>query len=269
MRRALRVMPTLLRVGFAEAVAYRAEMLVWVIATTMPFVMMVLWTTVAQTAPVVGQGGEAWGSDSFIAYFLAVFVVRQLVSAWAAWEITFEVRNGTLAMRLLRPLHPVFWYAMSNLAYVPQRVLVTAPFIAALLLGYGAHVARDPALWLVWALSIAGAWLIAFFVNVAVGSVAFFADSALKLMNVYLAAFFVFSGYLFPLEFFPPWLRAVADALPFRFLVSFPVDLMLGRVTPAAALELLGLEYLWVAGLGTLALLMWRSGTQRFQAFGG
>ena len=34
--RAARAYPTLLRVGFAEAVAYRAEMLVWMLATTMP-----------------------------------------------------------------------------------------------------------------------------------------------------------------------------------------------------------------------------------------
>ena len=33
---ALRAIPTLLKIGFLEAVAYRAEMLVWVFATTMP-----------------------------------------------------------------------------------------------------------------------------------------------------------------------------------------------------------------------------------------
>ena len=34
----VRAFPTLLRVGFADAVAYRAEMLVWILATTMPLV---------------------------------------------------------------------------------------------------------------------------------------------------------------------------------------------------------------------------------------
>jgi len=33
----LRAVPTLMKVGFAEAVAYRAEMVVWVLATTMPW----------------------------------------------------------------------------------------------------------------------------------------------------------------------------------------------------------------------------------------
>ena len=50
-RRSPRAFPTLLRVGFAEAVAYRAELLVWVLATTMPLVMLALWTAVARTRP--------------------------------------------------------------------------------------------------------------------------------------------------------------------------------------------------------------------------
>lgn len=269
MIRSIKVLPTLLRVGFAEAVAYRAEMLIWVLATTMPFVMMVLWTTVARTAPVVGQDGAQWGSDTFIAYFLAVFVVRQLVSAWAAWEITFEIRGGTLAMRLLRPLHPVIWYAMSNIAYMPQRFLVTTPVIGVLLGAYAGHVSHDAPIWLVWILSIVGAWLIAFFVNVTVGSLTFFVDSSLKVMDVYLAAFFVFSGYMFPLDLFPPWLRAITDWLPFRFLVSFPVDLMLGKIPLADVAPLLARQYAWAAGLAMTSLLLWRSGVKRFQSFGG
>ena len=34
LRSTVRALPTLFRVGFAEMVAYRAEMLVWVLATT-------------------------------------------------------------------------------------------------------------------------------------------------------------------------------------------------------------------------------------------
>ena len=44
--------PTLLRVGLAAAVAYRAEFLVWMLSTTMPLVMLALWSAVAREAPV-------------------------------------------------------------------------------------------------------------------------------------------------------------------------------------------------------------------------
>lgn len=266
---AVRAMPTLLRVGFAEAVAYRAEMLVWVFSTTMPIVMMMLWTTVATATPVQGAGGAPWGSEAFVAYFLSVFIVRQLVSAWAAWEINFEVRQGTLSMRLLRPIHPVVTYAMSNLAYVPLRALVTLPVVVVLAVTSGERLASGWAAWALWPLAMLGAWLITFFVNITIGALAFFMESSLKVMDVWLASFFAFSGYLFPLDLFPPWLRAVAEWLPFRYQIALPVDLMTGKLAAAEALPLLGRQYGWVLLLVTLSSLLWRRGVSRFQAFGG
>lgn len=265
----LRALPALLRIGFAEAVAYRAEMIIWVLSTTMPVVMMLLWTTVASVAPVLGQGGKAWGSQDFIAYFLSVFIVRQLISAWASWEINFEVRQGTLAMRLLRPLHPVVSYAMSNLAYLPLRAGVTLPVAAILVVLGGDALSGDWRTWALWPFALFGAWLITFFVNVAVGSLAFFLESSIKVMDVWLALFFVFSGYLFPLELFPPWLRTATEWLPFRYQIALPVELMTGKLAFADALGLLGRQYAWAAALIALSLTLWRKGVDRFQAFGG
>jgi ABC-2 type transport system permease protein len=268
-RRAFKAMPTLLKVGFAEAIAYRAEMLVWVLSTTMPLIMMMLWTSVATVAPVVGKGGANWNSGQFVAYFLSVFVVRQLVSAWAAWEINFEVRQGSLGMRLLRPIHPVVSFAMSNLAYMPMRALVTMPVVLLLVLAYGDQLSHDWRVWALWGLALPLGWAIAFFVNVTVGAMSFYLESSLRLMDVWLALFFVFSGYLFPLEFFPPWLRATTDYLPFRYIIGLPVELMTGSLAFDDAWPLVGRQLIWVGGAVTAAFSLWTRGVQRFQAFGG
>lgn len=266
---AIRAFPTLLRIGFLEAVAYRAEMLVWVFATTMPLIMMMVWTTVADAVPVTGRDGEAWGSHRFVAYFLCVFMVRQLISAWAAWEINFEVRQGLLSMRLLRPIHPLVSFAMSNLAYVPLRALVALPVLLVLLTTQSSFLSHSPSSWVLWPLAMMGSWLITFFANVLIGSLCFYMDSSIKFMDLWLASFFVFSGYLFPLSVFPPWLSAVAKWLPFRFQIGFPVELMMGEVTWAQGLTLLASQYVWVSLFVCLSLVVWRGGIKRFQAFGG
>jgi ABC-2 type transport system permease protein len=79
LHRTVRAFPTLLRVGFADAIAYRAEMLVWVLATTMPLVMLALWTSVAQGAPI-----GRYDQPAFVAYFLATFVVRQMTGSFTS-----------------------------------------------------------------------------------------------------------------------------------------------------------------------------------------
>jgi ABC-2 type transport system permease protein len=266
----LKALPTLLRIGFSEAIVYRAEMLIWVLATTMPLIMLALWTAVAEVAPVAGLAGRTWSSGSFVAYFLIVFIVRQLISSWAAWEINFEVRQGTLAMRLLRPIHPITSYMASNLAYLPQRFLVTLPIVVVLVLSPGLeHLSKSPAVWAMWALSLVGGWMITFFANIAIGALSLFIESSVKIMDVWLAAFFVFSGYLFPIDLFPAWLRTAADFLPFRYQIGVPVELVTGGLTVEQAWPLLLRQWGWALGLMALALTVWRVGVRRFQAVGG
>jgi len=265
LRGTVRAFPTLLRVGFADAVAYRAEMLVWVLATTMPLVMLALWVAVAQGAPI-GRYGE----PQFVAYFLATFVVRQLTGSWSFYEMNFEVRAGTLAMRLLRPIHPLWAYAAESLAAMPMRVLVSIPVAAIALAVVGRDVVtHDPVLWALWLASLVGAWLLTLFVNLAIGCLSLFIESSMKLMDLWLVFFFVLGGYLVPVDLFPPGVRAVVDWLPFRYQIGLPVELMTGLHGPAHALSLLARQWMWIAiALGATSMT-WRLGLRRFAAYGG
>ena len=270
MFRTLRALPTIMRVGVSEAVAYRAEMFVWVLATTMPFIMLALWSAVAAVAPVVSNSGRTYSAGLFTAYFLAVFIVRQLISSWASWEINWEVRQGTLAMRLLRPIHPVVSYAAGNLAALPMRSLVTVPVVIIIFLaGVQGAFPTDPKVWALWGVAMIGGWMITFFANIAIGSLSLYMDSSIKVMDLWLAGFFVFSGYLYPLDMFPSFIRVASEWLPFRYQIGVPVELMTGAHGFDEALLLVTRQWMWAAGLGVGAVLLWNNGVKRFQAYGG
>jgi ABC-2 type transport system permease protein len=265
LRNAMRAMPTLLRVGFAESIAYRAEMLVWVLSTTMPLIMMALWTAVAREAPV-----GRFTSQDFVAYFLGAFVVRQISGAWAAWVITFEVRQGTLAMRLLRPISPLWSYAAENIAFMPLKLLVTVP-VALLSVAIVGPQAVPRTVWgfVAFLLSLVGAWCITFLANVAIGTLSLYMESSNKVMDVWLALYFVCSGYLYPLKVFPPWAQELVRWLPFYNQLGLPVDLMTDAPGGMATLGMLARQWLWVGLMLVLALTLWRRGLKRFSAFGG
>ena len=270
MKHVSRIAYALFRVGFAESVAYRAEILVWVLSTTMPFVMLMLWSAVAEHSPVIDAQGQSWNNGSFVAYFLCVFVVRQLIACWAAWEIAQEIRSGQLAMRLLRPIHPLWGYMATNLSYLPIRALIAAPVVAVLLLSPGAaFLTRSPTMWVATLVSIIGAWAISFFINVAIGGLSFFIEQSQPIMELYFATFVAFSGYLIPITLYPEWLRTTLDYLPFRFQVGLPVELATGAVTLEQMPRALAAQWGWVLGLALLGSALWRLGAKRFQAYGG
>jgi ABC-2 type transport system permease protein len=265
LRATLRSLPTLWRVSFAAAVAYRAEMFVWILATTMPLIMLALWTTVAREAPI-GRFAER----DFVAYFLATFIVRQLTGSWAAWEINFEVRQGTLSARLLRPVNTIITYAVENLSAVPLRLVVAIPVAVIALASVGSAMLPDRiGEWALFLLALTGGWLITFLVNVAIGSLSLFMDSSVKLMDVWFAGFLVFSGYLIPVELFPPALEAFGDWLPFRYQIGLAVEIVTSRHDAAAALRLVIRQWLFIAALALLVMGLWRVGTRRFAAYGG
>lgn len=265
MTRTLRALPTLLRIGFADAVAYRAELVVWLLSTNMALVMMALLTAVAREAPV-GRFGER----DFVAYYLATLVVRLVTGAWVVWEANMEIRQGTLAFKLLRPIHPLVHYAAENVAAIPLRAAIALPIALLLLVAVGGdRVTHDPLLWAVFLVAVAGAWLITFLAMSVIAALAFWVDSATSVAQVWFGLFTLLSGYLMPLEVFPRWVGEAARFLPFRYMLAFPVELLIGMTARRAALLELGVQWLFVLGLALAARGAWRAGLRRYSAFGG
>jgi ABC-2 type transport system permease protein len=262
--RTLRAYPTLLRVGFAGAVAYRAEMLVWMLTMTMPFVSLALWSAVSRTAPV-----GRFGQREFATYFLATIVVRQLTGSWVVWELIQEIKTGTLASRLLKPIHPFVAYSAENLAAIPLRALFSIPFAVIGLASGGAHLPHGLLSIGALLLSLFGAWLITFFVMAIIGMMSFYLESSGSIFEVWLACFMLLSGYLLPLELFPGWAKTLTSALPFRYMLGFPVEILIGAADPGALAKGLAVQWSYVFGCVVVALAFWRVGVRRFGAFGG
>lgn len=263
--RVLRAYPTLVRVGLAEAIAYRAEMLVWMLTMTMPLVSLALWSAVSASAPV----GRFTQRD-FVVYFLATLVVRQLTGSWIVWELNQDIKNGTLAQRLLKPIHPLYAYSAGNLAAVPMRALLALPIAMVALVAEGhGFLPRDPVVVAIFVVSLVGAWLITFFTMALVGALGFFLESSTSVFDAWFAGFVLLSGYVVPLSLFPPWVRALASVLPFRYTLAFPVEAIIGMLDRRAALENLAVQWFFVALSAVGALALFRRGVRKWQAFGG
>lgn len=261
--RALRAWPTLLKVSFAEAVAYRAEFLIWILTTTMPLIMMALMRALARDGNVGG-----YDAARFTTYYLAVLLVRMLTGAWVVWEMNMDIRQGTMALKLLRPIHPVVTYASDNLAALPLRGAVAIPLVGVLLVAVGG-MSPDPAHWAIAVPAILGAWAINFLVMCAMGCLAFFAESAMSLFEVWLGVWMLLSGYMLPLDLFPPWVVRVSAWLPFRLMTDLPVRILTGGYTVQQGLIGIGEQLLWIAGLLLLVRFAWRRGLKRYSAYGG
>lgn len=263
LRRALSAYPTMVRVGFAEALAYRAELVVWMLTTTMPLVSLALWSAVAADGPV-----GAYDADTFAAYFLVALLVRQVTGSWLVWQINTEVKSGSLSQRLLKPVHPIVAYSADSLAVVPLRAVMCLPLVPIALHYTGTKALGTPTLALAFVLSMVGAWLINFFVTTLVGALAFYMESSTNVFQAWLIGFSVLSGYVVPLSLFPPWFTRAAHVLPFRYTLALPTEIAAGTLGASQAWTELGIQWAYVAGSAFLAIVLFNRGTKRYGAYG-
>jgi ABC-2 type transport system permease protein len=75
-------------------------------------------------------------------------------------------------------------------------------------------------------------------------------------------------GMLAPLDVFPPTVAAIARYLPFRYMLSFPVEMLLGKASLSDVLIGFGIIVFWVIAFAALARFLWQRGLRQFGAFG-
>lgn len=260
----LRAVPTLLRVGLAEMVAYRSELVIWILTASAPLIMLMVWDNAAATGAIQG-----YDQTAFARYFTAGLVVRQLTSAWVVWELNHQIRTGALSPTLLKPLHPLYLRAAENLVAVPFRILVLIPLVAALWWwrpSMGLPLTLEGALLLPLALALG--WAMNFLAQVAFGALAFFLEQSLGLFNVWFALWALLSGYLFPLDLLPAPLARIVVWLPFRSMLATPTEIAAGQLTGMAAIEAVALQAGWTIVFALVASAMWRAGVRRYEAYG-
>jgi ABC-2 type transport system permease protein len=225
---------------------------------------MSLWTSVARDKSFHG-----FSSAAFVAYYLSNLIVRQLTGNWVAWQMMEEIRMGTMAMRLLRPIHPFFAYVSSHVAAIPFRTLVALPLAVILLVTSGAdNLSHDPLQLAMLPISIGLAWLLTFAILFAIGALAFFMTQTMALANLYFGLYALLSGYLLPLALMPK-LAEVAAWLPFRYTLDVPVLIMTKTMSGEELAGLLGRQAAWVAIMLVVALQIWNRGVRRFESVGG
>ena len=251
---------------FATMVQYRASLFIWMIGHVLePLVYLVVWTVVAE-----GGGGRAgdYTTAQFAGYFIVLMLVENVSYTWIMYEYDYRIREGLLSAALLRPLHPIHADMADNMS----SKAITLPFmmvVAAVLVAIF-HPVMSPHLWALAAAlpALALAFLLRFLLEWTLAQAAFWTTRVSAINQSYFVLVLFLSGQVAPLTLFPHALQVLAAILPFRWMLGFPVELLLGRLTPVEALTGLGVQLVWVAIAYVLMRVVWRAGIRLYSAVG-
>jgi len=188
-----------------------------------------------------------------------------------------EIRSGAVAYRLTRPVS-IYGFYFARVAGQRATALCTRSLVQVLvlfallpLLGLGRYGmgAPDWPSFPLLAASLALALLLSAATQAFIYMTAFWTVSTRGAASLAYAVISLFSGLLVPLALFPPALRELAYALPFRGVYDTPASLYAGTLEPGRAWASLGHQALWLALLVLAGAFLARRGTSRLEVAGG
>ena len=245
---------------------YRASLFIWMIGQVLePLVYLVVWSVVSQNS-----GGSVGGytTGGLVAYFVVLMLVNQATYTWIMYEFEYRVREGILSAALLRPVHPIHSDIADNLS----SKLITLPvmLLVAVALGLAFHATLAFHSWTIalFLPVLLLAFLIRFVLEWTLALGTFWTTRVSAINQTYFVLMLFLSGQLAPLSLLPHPLQIVAQVLPFRWMLGFPVELTLGRLNLQQALTGIGVQLAWLAGAVVLVRIVWRAGVKVYSAVG-
>jgi ABC-2 type transport system permease protein len=254
------------KISVAQTTQYRMALVLWILSLIAePIVYMTVWGVVAGD-----QGGVVSGftSGQFSAYYITWMVVRHFVVTLSPDVIEWRVRSGEFAPILMRPIHPLH----TDIADTWAIKLMTVPVVALTVTGLA--LAFPPSFqgeWYHFALfipAVALAFPIRFLSHYALGMVAFWTTRTQAVFGIFEVAEIFLTGRLAPLALLPGWILVTASITPFRWMVSFPVEVFLGQLSPSEMAVGFGAQIVWGGLMIWITLIIWRAAVRQFSAVG-
>ncbi len=254
---ATRPLGSMVRLGAAHALTFRANLVVSLVSVALQTVLLVtVWRSV-----YAGRGTVAGiTEDQAVSYAILAMVLGHLSLPWRLSSLPDRVREGTIAVDVIRPVGVVGQSLLQSLGSALGGVpgAVVGLVIGAALGGLSAPASG----WAVVQVLITAAlgWLLATLLNLAVSMVAFWTTDTRGPFYVYRAVAQFASGALVPLWFMPGWLRPILDGLPFGLQIFAPLQLWFGQAPLGGFSGVLAAQLGWlVAACGLVALISWRA----------
>jgi ABC-2 type transport system permease protein len=229
-----------------------------------PLVSLFVWST-ADDGETVG----GFSQGELVAYYLILILVNQLTYAQTNWTVGDVIRSGNMNALLLRPMSPVYDALASEIAgkVVYMAFMIPTTGLLALILRPELHVTPQNGLAFVPALALA--WALRFVWGYCLALLAFWATRADGLLALQDALVFLLAGQVAPTALLPGFLQKAAAALPFRYMIGFPVEVLTGQLGAAEMWAGFAIQAGWLAVALALFAVLWRAGVRRYSAVGG
>ena len=261
---------SIFKTSFAQEFAYRANFIMWRVRNVLQILLVFfLWSTVF-TNPQTELFG--YNRDKILTYVFGIFILRALVLSSRAVDIAGEIARGDLTNYLLKPMNYIkYWFTRDisskvlNLGFATVEIVILYFFLRPTF-----FIQTDPLQIFLFLASITFAVVMFFGLLVLVNFVSFwFPEGGWASQFLIIVIFTEFlSGAIFPIDILPEAIQNVLYALPFPYLMFFPLQIYLGKLSMEVMLQGLLISGIWMTVMIFAMNQVWARGIKKYSAVG-
>jgi ABC-2 type transport system permease protein len=253
--------------SFSNWFAYRVGMIFWFLVRVVePLIYISVWSSIAES-----NGGMVGGltSGELAAYYIVLMVVNQVTFLGIIGLWGYRVRVGALSNYLLRPVSLLHRDLADMLANKSITLGFIVPAVIIMVLLFQPTLTLSLLNVVAFIVAVIIAFFTRFLLETVVGMAAFWVTRMDAGERLYSVILFFFSGRIAPLILLPDGMQSLANILPFRWILSFPVEIMMGTLTVEGIVYGFFAQGLWLLLLLICLPRVWRACLKRYTGVDG
>lgn len=257
----------LLLMEFQHFSEYRGDIFVYTMgAIVIPVVLLNVWLAIADA-----KGSNASEIQYLVQYFVVQVFVNVIVSTWQATFLANAIQRGEISAHLLKPYPYIMVHIANNISEKVWKILFSLVALVILVAMYHSYLTIP--LWqtiLPGSLVVLLGAVIKFMWSQILGMSGFWTSNIYAIREYNQMLYNLISGVLFPIKYATQVIPAfVFVVLPYQYMLGFPINVLLGKVSQTELFQGVGIQLIWVIVLYIVYRIVWQKGLQRYGGYGG
>ncbi|MBI5356457.1 ABC-2 family transporter protein [Candidatus Collierbacteria bacterium] len=211
-----------------------------------------------------------YSQNQMLSYIMLAAVLQSMVLASRSIDLAGVINSGELSNIIIRPISNLWYWLSRDAADKALNLIFSGVEISLLII-----LLKPPLAWPGFSLSAVSlllilppATLLYYFINYLFGLTGFWTNEVWAPRFLLMVVLQFLAGLMFPLDVLPQTIQNLAMWTPFPYLVYFPAQVMLAKVSWIEAWRGISATVVWMIIFGAAVEVVWRKGLRAYGAEG-
>lgn len=256
------------KLTWKQASDYRFDFIFELVCGFIPVIALVmLWNALFEGRSEV----NGFTQSMMITYIISARFINIILLPNFFFDVTSEIQNGSLTTYLSKPLSYLsFWFFRTlgskskNLLFILIPMIVLSVYLNINVIGN-----INTFQLMLFLIALIFAYIIYFQIFMVISLMSFWFYDISSWFYTLMLTIELLAGTIIPVSLFPAFMKNFMYLLPFKYLVDFPVETLIGKLDSNTVISGLAWQVVWVLILLVLLKLLWKVGIRKFEANGG